>query len=59
MGLFCLPPKLIDECTAMELVETAEANIKLWKDNQDCDYLLKEFAVKNLKDAAKKILKER
>jgi len=54
MGLFCLPPKLIKDCTPLELIETAEANIKLWKDNQDCVYLLK-FSVVYLENIINKV----
>ena len=55
MGLFSLPPKPIDDCTAEELVDTAIANLKLWKENPDCDYLIFTFAIPQLNDAMRKL----
>lgn len=55
MGLFCPPPKSIEDSTALELVETAEANIKLWKTHQASTHLLTDFAVSLLNLAAKKL----
>ena len=60
MGIFALPPKLKEDCTAKELIETAEANIKIYlgqvgeKDN-DWTYLLRSFALGCLEDAKEKL----
>jgi len=53
MGLFVLPN--LEEETVENCVETALANIELWKKNKDCDYLLDTFACQNLKSAARLI----
>lgn len=56
MGLFILPN--LEEETVEDLVETAEANIKLWKKNPDCEYLLECFAANGLMRAARVIRAE-
>lgn len=55
MGLFSLPSKPIEECTAEDLVDTAIANLKLWKENPDSDYLIFTYAIPLLNDAMRKI----
>lgn len=57
MGLFALPPRATNDCTAEELVQTAEHNIKLWRENRPgCSYLL-DFATSQL--AAAKVAQAR
>lgn len=56
MGLFILP-RPNDE-TVDNYIETAEANIELWKQNKDCDYLIDCFAINNLENAARLIRKQ-
>jgi len=55
MGLFALSDKELGTETVEELVETALANIELWRENPDCEYLLECFAVGNLARAARVI----
>lgn len=40
MGLFCIPSKAIKDMTAIDYVECAEANLRLWREHPRCDYLL-------------------
>lgn len=56
MGLFVLSNS--KEETIDNYIETAEANIELWKKNRDCDYLIDSFAINNLEHAARLIRKE-
>ncbi len=55
MGLFTLPSKPVDECTAEDLVDAAILNLKLWKENPDADYLIFTFAIPYLNHAMRKL----
>jgi hypothetical protein len=61
MGLFCLPVDLNDpeifpkDPTPEQLVDAAIVNLQLWKDNQDCDYLISTFAMGQLEQALTKL----
>lgn len=55
MGLFSLPSKPEEECTAEDFVDAAISNLKLWKENPDCDYLIFTFALPYLNQAMRKI----
>lgn len=54
MGLFCLPEDLEDP-TPEQLVDAAINNLKLWKQNPNCDYLIHTFAMKQLNMAMVKL----
>lgn len=57
MGLFSLPSKPREQCTAIDFVDTAQNNLKLWKDlggHQDHDYLV-TMAISYLNDAMRKL----
>lgn len=54
MGLFCLPKDLKDP-TPEQLVDAAIANLKLWKECPDRDYLIYSFAMKQLNEAMTKL----
>lgn len=58
MGYFTLPPKSQHECTPLEIVDTAIANIKLWKDYEDGEYLL-ELAICDLEIALLKVKEQK
>lgn len=55
MGLFVLPNKPEDQCSAEDFVDTAIANLKLWKENPDCDYLIATFTIPYLQNAMRKL----
>lgn len=55
MGLFVVPPKALEECSAEDLVDTAMLNLKLWKENPDSDYLIFTFAIPYLNHAMRKL----
>jgi len=55
MGLF-ITPNLKEE-SVEDFVQTAEANIKLWRKNPDSEYLLECFAVNCLVSAARLVRK--
>lgn len=57
MGLFALPPKTFDECSAQDFVDTAKHNIKLWEDlgsDRQNDYLV-QMAISDLNNAMRKL----
>lgn len=55
MGLFSFPSKPVEECSAEDFVDAAIANLKLWKENPDSDYLIFTFAIPYLNQAMRKI----
>lgn len=57
MGLFVLPPRLTGECTPEELVDTAIANLNLWRQqnaDQNYEYMI-QMAMSYLNEAMAKI----
>ena len=57
MGLFALPPKPYDDCSAQDFVDTAKHNLKLWEDlgcQREYDYLV-TMAIGDLNNAMRKL----
>lgn len=52
MGLFVLADKPEADMTILDFVEVAEANIRLWKENQSSVHILRAFAIPYLSKAA-------
>lgn len=48
-------PEDLEDPTPEQLVDAAINNLKLWKQNPDCDYLIYTFAMKQLTQAMFKL----